>query len=389
MSFSPDGKYLATADYDGVARVWDTEIDQELPSLRGHLKAVTGVAFSLDGKHIATSSEDQTAKLWDAQTSTELVTLPGHYDAVTGVAFSPNGRHLATSSHDTQVKVWNVKTGKEENNLYRPDSDVILLDHAPAVYRVIFSPDGKRLASASEFQASVWNAQTGEELLTFGDHYFRDHYVTEVDRNHENVTGGVAFSPDGKRLATGGMDGTAKVWDAQTGEKLLTLEGRPDYVTGVAFSPNGRRIATASGNTARLWAAETGKELLTLRGHRGVLESVAFSPDGNRLATASDDQTVKLWDVETGKEIMTLGGHLGAVLGVAFSPDSKHLQLPVMMGPFKFSTRRPQIADAGSQPRHTHPHYRGVPTLLRVRDLPALALIKPFEVSSVIAMREK
>jgi WD40 repeat protein len=322
VSFSPDGKYLATADYDGVARVWDTEIDQELPVLRGHMTAVTGVSFSLDGKHLATSSEDQTAKLWDVENGTELVTLPGHDDTVTGVAFSPDGRHLATSSYDTQVKVWNVKTGKEENNLHRPDSDVTL-DHAPAVWGVAFSPDGNRLATASEYQASVWNAQTGKELLTFGDHY--DH-VTEVNFSPENDVTGVAFSPDGNRLATGSMDGTAKVWDAQTGKKLVTLEGHSDFVTGVAFSPNGRRIVTASGDrTARLWAAETGKELQLLRGHTGALRGVAFSPDGNDLATGSDDQTVKLWDVETGKEIMTLGGHLGAVLGVAFSPDSKHL----------------------------------------------------------------
>ena len=120
----------------------------------------------------------------------------------------------------------------------------------------------------------------------------------------------VAWSPDGKRLATGSRDDTAKVWDAETGKELLTLSGHEDSVTSVAWSPDGKRLATGSwDDTAKVWDAETGKELLTLNGHRDAVSSVAWSPDGKRLATGSEDNTAKVWDAATGRELLTLKGH--------------------------------------------------------------------------------
>jgi hypothetical protein len=145
-------------------------------------------------------------------------------------------------------------------------------------------------------------------------------------RGHSGDVGSVAFSPDGKRLASG-LYQTAKVWDAESGKELLTLGGHSDTVNSVAFGPDGKRLATASGldQTAKVWDAESGKELLTLRGHLSRVNSVAFRPDGKRLATASVDQTAKVWDAESGKELLTLRGHSSAVYSVAFSPDGKRL----------------------------------------------------------------
>jgi hypothetical protein len=141
----------------------------------------------------------------------------------------------------------------------------------------------------------------------------------------DNVTA-VAFSPDGKRLATAGADHTAKVWDAESGKELLTLCGHSDKVSSVAFSPDGKRLVTASeDHTAKVWDAESGKELMSLRGHSDKVSGVAFSPDGKRLATASEDHTAKVWDAESGKELMSLRGQSGIVNAVAFSPDGKHL----------------------------------------------------------------
>ena len=123
-------------------------------------------------------------------------------------------------------------------------------------------------------------------------------------RGHSNSVTAVAFSPDGKRLATASVDETAKVWDAESGKELRTLRGHSNQVLGVAFSPDGKRLATASvDDTARVWDAESGKELLTLRGHSNYVTAVAFSPDGKRLATASNDDTAKVWDAESGKEL--------------------------------------------------------------------------------------
>jgi WD40 repeat protein len=144
-------------------------------------------------------------------------------------------------------------------------------------------------------------------------------------RGHSYSVYGVAFSPDGKRLATASGDQTAKVWDAESGKELLTLRGHSGRVFGVVFSPDGKRLATTSADTAKVWDAESGKELLTLRGHSGNVLGVVFSPDDKRLATASWDKTAKVWDAESGKELLTLRGHSDPVNGVAFSPDGTRI----------------------------------------------------------------
>jgi WD40 repeat protein len=193
-------------------------------------------------------------------------------------------------------------------------SDLLTLKgHTDVVSRVAFSPDGKRLASASQDQtARVWDAQTGHEIL--------------ILKGHTGRVRSVAFSPDGKRLASASNDRTVKMWDTHTGAEELSFKGHADGVLSVAFSPDGKRLASASmDQTVRLWDNQTGAEELTLRGHTDTVYWVAFSPDGKRLASASKDRTVRVWDARTGEQKLTLKGHTNWVFSVAFSPDGTRL----------------------------------------------------------------
>ncbi|WJW70100.1 serine/threonine protein kinase (plasmid) [Candidatus Chlorohelix allophototropha] len=188
-----------------------------------------------------------------------------------------------------------------------------LSGHSHWVESVAYSPDGKTLASGSlDNSIKLWDAVTGKELRTLS--------------GHTSAVESVAYSPDGKTLASSGSnDYSIKLWDAVTGKELRTLSDH-DYVRSVAYSPDGKTLASGSGaNSIKLWDIATGKELRTLSGHSYAVESVAYSPDGKTLASGSGDNSIKLWDTATGKELRTLNGHSNSVYSVAFSPDGKTL----------------------------------------------------------------
>ncbi|MFB2768952.1 hypothetical protein ACE1AT_06600 [Pelatocladus sp. BLCC-F211] len=346
VSFSPDGKMLATASRDNTVKLWDTSTGKEIKTLTGHTKWVYGVSFSPDGKMLASASADNTVKLWDTNTGKQIKTLTGHTNSVNGVSFSPDGKMLASASGDNTVKLWDTSTGQEIKTL---------TGHKSWANRLNFSPDGKILATASsDYTVKLWDTSTGKEIKTLIGHRNAVQDVnfspdgkmlasTSVDKTvklwdtstykeiktlteHTNPVYGVSFSPDGKMLATASADYTVKLWDTSTYKEIKTLTGHTNSVNGVSFSPDDKMLASTSGDkTVKLWDTSTGKQIKTLTGHTNSVFGVRFSPDGKMLATASADNTVKLWGTSTGKEIKTLTGHTNWVYGVSFSPDGKML----------------------------------------------------------------
>ncbi|MEK0180975.1 MAG: hypothetical protein EAZ78_11650 [Oscillatoriales cyanobacterium] len=318
VSFSPDGKTLASASFDKTIRLWRLD-DVPLKTLEGHQNRVLSVTFSPDGQRLASASMDKTIKLW-SRTGVLLETLEGHTQRVSSLSFSPDGLLLASGSHDKTVKIWSLKEDGITNMLPCPSaplfpcspSVLFTLDgHSDSVTSVSFSPDSEIVASASKDKTIKLWTRNGRLIKTLTGH---KGWVTSV-----------SFNPDGSMLASASDDGTVKLWN-RDGRLLRTFEGAHNsFVLGVAFSPDGQMLASAGyDNSVKLWNVDGTLVATLLKGSSDSVTSVSFSPDGLLIASGSYDRKVKLWS-RSGTLLKTLTGHKDSVMSVSFSPDGKVL----------------------------------------------------------------
>src|SRR5579883_477238 len=307
IAFSPDNQFLATGGPDGLARQWELPGGKQKNAIRAK-GSVLSLAYSSGRRILAAGTDTGSIVLLDPESAEEIGRLLGHTGMCRALAFSDDGKRLVSGGVNRTVKEWDVSAKKELTTLRQDEAPREL----PAPLAIAATPDGSLVAVATEEGVILRDGRTGEPRGRFA--------------GHEDAVTCVAFSRDGKTLATGSADKTIKLWDIATAKVTFTLKGHTNWVYAAAFSPDGKTLATGGyDKTVRLWDTTTGKEIASFEAHRGSVRAVAFSPDGKSLATGGSDRTVKVWDSGTRVLRHTLKSHRGSVRAVAFSPDGKTL----------------------------------------------------------------
>jgi len=326
VAVSPDGRQIAAAVLESgppqtaVVRTWDAQTGRELLTLRSDATQVLRVAFSADSKLLASDSfkwgRRAAIEVWDAATGGHLHRLPEASGTFQPVAlcFHPDQDRLAASSTDGTIKIYEATSGRET---------ISLPGHKLRVGSLAFSPDGKYLASGDGLLSQATLEKNEHEVVIWD---MTSGVAKHTLFGHRGAIHAVAFSADGESLASASQDGTVRIWNVTDGKALRVIQGHSQQVIGVAFSPTGRVLASASvDNTIKLWNMSSDPKGHIVCQHDRAVTCVAFSRDSRRLASASADRTIKIWDAKTGVSRAALKGHEDTVRSIAFSPDDSYL----------------------------------------------------------------
>ncbi len=354
VAISPDGTKLAFGMQDSTIQILDAQTNKLLSDIHQHTGKVNDIAFSADGKLLASASSDRTIRFFETENGGEALNLRVHFADAWSVAFSPDGKFIATSGTDFNVFLFDKKQILESSSFGPPpgvsgnwsaisaDRKTIAVNnydpnkHSHTIYDVAakspkfvfsneyldvmaFSPDGAMLATVVRDGEIVFrNAADGAEIRRFKAH--------ERPPTIKDSARAMRFSPDGKRLISGGNDGFVKVWNTETAELVRELYRFESYVSALAISPDSRRIfASSYDQTAKLFDTETGAIIADLGKQPKAILSAEFAPDGKTFATGGADGTIKIWQTSDGKLLDSITGNAGFIYALTFTPDGTRL----------------------------------------------------------------
>lgn len=387
VEFSPDGATLASSSADSTLRLWDASTGAPLHVLRKHIDYVFKLSFSPDGARLVSSSAavginerdrtpaHNTIQVWDVESGDNILTIPpapgwvgyvrdvefspdgstvgattwsgatgglvifydadsgeelqrlyAHRDTIANLEFSPDGALLATASRDQSVKIWDIDKGVQATSY---------VDLGDRIQDIEFSPDGEYLMIGL---GEAGNFPDGSDSPADSSAYLwdlRQRTQAQVYQGHTNWVWAADISADGSLFASGSgplfgpgsvpeLDATARVWDAETGEEIMALEGHEDTVDSVRFLPDGEQLLSASWDgTIRRWDLETGDEIQRYTVEDARVYMIDLLPDGAHFVSASQDGIIRLWDIESGAVLREYHGHSAQVNGVHISGDGK------------------------------------------------------------------
>jgi hypothetical protein len=277
LAYTTDGRNLVSGGWDEKLTLWDPTREAVIRRFEGHVGAIWCVVVLPDGTRALSGGDDATLRLWDLGVERPIREFKGHEKEIYSVALLPDGRSAMSASLDAKMKLWDL-AGTQPVRTFPCDAKVLA---------VAVTPDGRVALAAAKDTLQAWSIADGAKLQSFS--------------GHQGEVNAVAVTPDGRHVVSGADDGTVRLWELSTGQRLHTFEGADGHVGkvfAVAVSSNSRTaLSGGADQTARLWDLVDRKLIAKLEGHAAAVEAVAIAPDGRAAATGSRDRTIRIWDL--------------------------------------------------------------------------------------------